>query len=105
MRAEALRATQALQVLAGAGRPGGDPGRPGTGAAGRGPHLRQPAPRDALFYAFDLPALPADKTYQLWFIAGGKPVPAGTFAVDARGTASLRVERVAGRRERSRPGR
>lgn len=51
-----------------------------------------PREGSALFYAFDLPPLAADKTYQLWFIAGGTPVSAGTFAVDPRGTGSLRVD-------------
>jgi anti-sigma-K factor RskA len=53
-----------------------------------------PRSREALFYAFGLSPLPQDKTYQLWYIAAGKPVSAGTFAVDPRGTASLRVDRV-----------
>lgn len=93
-RAEARQAAQALQilaapsvrsvVLAGLG--------PTPGAAGH--TYVNPQTRDALFYAFNLPALAADKTYQLWFIAGGKPVSAGTFAVDARGTGQLRVENV-----------
>ncbi|HVG08043.1 MAG TPA: anti-sigma factor [Thermoanaerobaculia bacterium] len=47
----------------------------------------------AVFYAFDLPALTPDKTYQLWWIEGGKPVSAGVFNVDQRGTGSVRVER------------
>lgn len=47
----------------------------------------------ALFYAFDLPALTPDKTYQLWWIEGGKPVSAGTFDVDEHGRGSVRVER------------
>ncbi|HVT16048.1 MAG TPA: anti-sigma factor [Thermoanaerobaculia bacterium] len=52
----------------------------------------------AVFYAFDLPALAADKTYQLWFIDSGRPVSAGTFAVDARGKASLEVDNIASAR-------
>ncbi|HEX9942461.1 MAG TPA: anti-sigma factor, partial [Thermoanaerobaculia bacterium] len=71
-------------VLAGLG--------PATGAAGH--TYVNPQTRDALFYAFNLPPLAPEKTYQLWFIAGGKPVSAGTFSVDPRGTGSLRVERV-----------
>ncbi len=93
-RAEARQAAQALQilaapsvrsvVLAGLG--------PTPGAAGH--TYVNPQTRDALFYAFNLPRLEEDKTYQLWFIAGGKPVSAGTFSVDARGTARVRVEKV-----------
>lgn len=93
-RFEVMRTSQALQVLAaphvstvvlaGLG--------PTPGAAGH--TYVNPQTHDALFYAFNLPALAPDKTYQLWFIADGKPVSAGTFAVDPRGTGSLRVERV-----------
>lgn len=93
-RFETRRTAQALQVLAaphvstvvlaGLG--------PTPGAAGH--TYVNPQTHDALFYAFNLPALGPDKTYQLWFIADGKPVSAGTFSVDPRGTGSLRVERV-----------
>jgi len=39
-----------------------------------------------------LPPAPEGKTYVLWAIAGkGAPVPAGVFAVDAKGVGSLRV--------------
>lgn len=93
-RFESRRTAQALQVLAaphvstvvlaGLG--------PTPGAAGH--TYVNPQTHDALFYAFNLPVLAPDKTYQLWFIAGGKPVSAGTFSVDPRGTGSLRVEQV-----------
>ena len=55
------------------------------------------SPRDgkALFYAYGLPAAPAGKQYQLWFIADGKPVSGGVFDVDAAGNAALLVEHVA----------
>ena len=49
----------------------------------------------ALFNAYRLPQAPAGKTYQLWFIADGKPVSAGIFDVDAQGHGSLVVEGVA----------
>jgi anti-sigma-K factor RskA len=45
-----------------------------------------------LFVATGLPAAPGGKTYQLWAIAGGKPVSAGIFGVDARGGATLPVK-------------
>ena len=93
-RFESRRTAQALQVLAaphvssvvlaGLG--------PTPGAAGH--TYVNPQTHDALFYAFNLPVLAPDKTYQLWFIAEGKPVSAGTFSVDPRGTGSLRVESV-----------
>jgi len=45
-----------------------------------------------LLVAAGLPPAPAGKAYQLWAIAGTRPpVSAGVFAVDAQGTASLRV--------------
>jgi anti-sigma-K factor RskA len=90
-RDEARRSGQALQVVA-------DRGvrtvtLAGLEAAPRaaGHTFVNPERRDALFYAHDLPALPSGKTYELWYIAGGKPVAAGTFAVDPRGSGSLQV--------------
>jgi anti-sigma-K factor RskA/outer membrane murein-binding lipoprotein Lpp len=93
-REEAQRAEQALQILAA-------PGVRTVVLAGLNPAPRSngrtyvnPQTGDALFYAFELPALPEDKTYQLWFIADGKPVSAGTFSVSESGTGSLRVGRI-----------
>lgn len=43
----------------------------------------------ALLLAYGLPPAPAGKAYQLWFIAGGKPLPGGVFKTDARGQALL----------------
>ncbi len=93
-RAEARQAAQALQILAAPSvRSIVLAGQKSTpGAAGH--TYVNPQTRDALFYAFNLPRLPADKTYQLWFIAGGQPVSAGTFGVDQLGTGHLRVEKV-----------
>ena len=40
----------------------------------------------ALFYGFDLPQVPADKTYELWWITEKEgPVQAGLFRIDERG--------------------
>lgn len=40
----------------------------------------------ALFYAFDLPAVPSDKAYELWWITEKQgPVNAGVFRPDQRG--------------------
>ncbi len=39
-----------------------------------------------------LPMTPPGKTYQLWAIAGGKPVSAGIFTVDPKGSATLQVK-------------
>jgi hypothetical protein len=49
--------------------------------------------RRAVFYAFDLPALGPDKTYQLWYIDDQEnKTSAGIFNVDAHGKASLVVD-------------
>ena len=42
-----------------------------------------------IFSARDLPALPAAQVYQLWAIANGQPISAGTFVPDARGRFQL----------------
>jgi len=53
--------------------------------------------KKAIVYAFGLAALPAGKTYELWWIdAGGHPVPAGTFDVDENGSARVLVDKVEG---------
>ncbi len=48
------------------------------------------------FVANGLPAAPAGKTYQLWAIAAGAPLPAGVFDVDPKGSATLRVKPLPG---------
>jgi anti-sigma-K factor RskA len=48
--------------------------------------LLSPPTGKALFYAFDLPPVPADKTYELWWITEKDgPVQAGLFRPDERG--------------------
>jgi anti-sigma-K factor RskA len=49
-----------------------------------------------LLVASNLPPLPEGKVYELWAIAGGKPVPAGLFGVDAQGSGRLVVTPLAG---------
>ena len=44
----------------------------------------------AVLMAKGLPAPPAGKAYQLWFIAGGKPMPGRVFTTDASGTGMLK---------------
>lgn len=93
-RDEARRSSQALQVVA--DREVRTVTLAGLEAAPRaaGHTYVNPQRRDALFFAHDLPALPSGKTYELWYIAGGKPVAAGTFAVDPQGAGSVKVENV-----------
>lgn len=43
----------------------------------------------AVLYTSGLPPAPAGKAYQLWFIAGGRPLPGGVFTPDAQGRATL----------------
>jgi anti-sigma-K factor RskA len=62
------------------------------GAAGH--TFVNPQERKAIVYAFDLPALAPGKTYQLWWIAAGRPVSAGTFSVDEHGSARILVDQV-----------
>ena len=75
-RTQAVRAEQALQVLAAPGVQSVVLAGLGPSPGAKGRAYVNPSTRDALFYAFDLPPLPADKTYELWFIAAGKPVGA-----------------------------
>jgi anti-sigma-K factor RskA len=43
----------------------------------------------AVFMAQGLPQAPAGKAYQLWFIAGAKPMPGRVFKTDAAGNAMM----------------
>ncbi|MEA2205454.1 MAG: hypothetical protein QOE77_2230 [Blastocatellia bacterium] len=43
----------------------------------------------AMLMVDGLPAAPADQAYQLWFIAGGKPMPGKVFHIGASGTAMM----------------
>lgn len=47
--------------------------------------------KKAFFYASNLAAPPEGKTYQLWMIAGNKPIDAGIFAVGLDGSGFLKV--------------
>lgn len=44
---------------------------------------------EAMLTATNLPAAPAGKAYQLWFIADGKPLPGAVFKADAQGRAEM----------------
>ncbi len=56
--------------------------------------LIDPEQGKAVFYASHLAPVGQGLTYQLWFIAGGTPVSAGTFDVDSEGSAVLIIEEV-----------
>ena len=92
-KAEADRMAESLAIIT-------SPGSRAIVLAGLGPSPNakghtfvSPERGKAVFYAYDLPALTPDKTYQLWWIEGGKPVSAGVFNVDRRGTGRVQVER------------
>jgi hypothetical protein len=51
-----------------------------------------PSQNALIFSARDLPALPPARVYQLWAIAGGQPISAGTFVPDARGRSQLTAD-------------
>ena len=56
--------------------------------------LVDPVQGRAVFYATNLAPPGEGLTYQLWFIAGGVPVSAGTFGPDASGDAFLIIDEV-----------
>lgn len=45
---------------------------------------------EAVLVAAQLPPAPAGKAYQLWYIAGGKPLPGSVFTTDGSGRGELR---------------
>ena len=51
-----------------------------------------PGSGKAIFSATGLPALPTNRTYQLWFISGAKPVSAGIFDVGPEGNGRVLVQ-------------
>ncbi len=63
---------------------------PAPGASGYA--FVDPRQRRAVFYAFHLPPAEAGKTYELWWIVDGHPVPVGTFDLDYEGIGRLRVD-------------
>ncbi len=40
---------------------------------------------------YDLPPLPSEKTYQLWFLTGKSPIPSETFQSDAEGNGVVQI--------------
>jgi anti-sigma-K factor RskA len=57
----------------------------------RGKAIYQRRNRNLIFLASSLPALPAEKIYELWLFPanGGAPIAAGLFKPDARGSATV----------------
>jgi anti-sigma-K factor RskA len=55
--------------------------------------LYDPSRRRAFLYAFNMPPLPPDKTYQLWAILD-RPISAGTFGTDRGNKSRVLIPRV-----------
>jgi anti-sigma-K factor RskA len=57
----------------------------------RGKAIYQRRNRSLIFFASNLPPLPAEKIYELWLFPanGGAPIAAGLFKPDARGSATV----------------
>jgi len=57
----------------------------------RGKAIYQRRNRNLIFFASNLPPLPADKIYELWLFPanGGAPIAAGLFKPDAHGSATV----------------
>ena len=55
--------------------------------------LYDPSKRRAFLYAFNMPPLPPDKTYQLWAILD-RPISAGTFGTDRGNKSRVMISRV-----------
>jgi len=91
LRTHVERLTVSVRTLGGGGRTfvlAGLEGAPDAGGAA----FVDPRTGRAVFHAYGLPPAPPDKTYQLWWIAEGRPVSAGVFDVDETGAGSLEIE-------------
>jgi len=93
-RADNERMAQALSIITAPGSRAVQLAGLGTTPDALGHTFIDTRGRRAIFYAFDLPALAPEKTYQLWWIAAGRPFSAGTFNVDPHGHARLQIDRV-----------
>lgn len=93
-QADNERMAQALSIITAPGSRAVQLAGLGTTPGAAGHTFVDPRGKRAIFYAFDLPALAAGKTYQLWWIAAGRPVSAGTFGVDPHGHARVQIDRV-----------
>jgi anti-sigma-K factor RskA len=65
---------------------------PSEGGQATGTVLYSQQAKAAALVVQNLPELPSDKVYQLWYIRGdNNPEPGGTFAVDAQGSGAATV--------------
>jgi hypothetical protein len=92
VEAESRRLARTLSILAAPGVESVRLAAMGSSHSGGRAYVN-PGDRKAVFYAFDLPPLAPDKTYQLWYIDDqDRKTSAGTFNVDAHGKALLVVD-------------
>ncbi len=92
VEAESRRLARTLSILAAPGVESVRLAAMGSSHSGGRAYVN-PGDRRAVFYAFDLPPLAPDKTYQLWYIDDqDRKTSAGTFNVDAHGKALLVVD-------------
>jgi hypothetical protein len=92
-QAESGRLARTLSIIAAPGVESVRLAGMGTSHAAAGRTYVNVADRKAVFYAFGLPALGPDKTYQLWYLDDQEhPTSAGVFEVDAHGKAALVVD-------------
>jgi Anti-sigma-K factor rskA len=92
-QAESRRLARTLSIIAAPGVESVRLAGMGTSHAAAGRTYVNVADRKAMFYAFDLPTLGPDKTYQLWYLDDQEhPTSAGVFEVDAHGKAALVVD-------------
>jgi len=62
-----------------------------AGKPGRGRVLMDHNAGRAVFMVGNLPGLTPDNDYELWYIVGNTPVPAGVFQVDEHGVAAFEI--------------
>jgi hypothetical protein len=92
-QAESRRLVRTLSIIAAPGVESVRLAGMGASHAAAGRTYVNVADRKAVFYAFGLPALGPDKTYQLWYLDDQEhPTSAGVFEVDAHGKAALVVD-------------
>lgn len=92
-QAESARLARTLSILAAPGVESVRLAGMGASHSAVGRTYVDAADRKAVFYAFGLPALGPDKTYQLWYIDDqDNPTSAGVFNVDARGKGSVVID-------------
>lgn len=94
VRGDNERLAETLSLITAPGARGVQLAGLGSSPGAVGHAFVNPQQRKAILYAFGLPSLPPGKTYELWWIAAGRPVPAGTFRVDEHGSARMLVEKV-----------